>query len=38
MANSKAYSGADGENELLSTSGGQQNGPHTSRPKNQDSP
>jgi hypothetical protein len=26
MANSKAYSGADGENELLSPGGGQQMG------------
>jgi len=38
MANSKAYSGADGENELLSPGGGQQDGPHTPRPKNQNSP
>jgi|GEM_PF-3938719 len=38
MANSKADSGANGENELLSFSSGQQNGPHTPRTKNQDSP
>ena len=38
MANRKAHSGADGENELLSFSSGQQNGPHAPRPKNQDSP